>query len=240
MIRPIHIFYLHYNIAFTDHKARPGFFDYESCFLNLLNSVKNQPEVNIYVVMDGKIEDNWIKKYKNYYTPHEANAGDMYRATINLFNAIKNTECDNEDLIYILENDYLHKSDWVSKIRNLYESHKDLDYITLYDHGDKYTYSMYDNLKSKIIVSKDHHWRSTPSTCGSYITTKKIIMQDYDDHTGVTTPITDHNKWLFLAATKNRKVFSALPGLSTHCMIQFLSPAVDWEHVQKLSLNTIL
>ena len=64
MIRPIHIFYLHYNIAFTDHKARPGFFDYESCFLNLLNSVKNQPEVNIHVAMDGKIEDNWIKNTK--------------------------------------------------------------------------------------------------------------------------------------------------------------------------------
>ena len=62
----IHIFYSHYNVTGTDNKFRPNWFDYEKCFINLLNTTKNK-NVEIHVVMDGKIEDNWIKKYKDRY-----------------------------------------------------------------------------------------------------------------------------------------------------------------------------
>jgi hypothetical protein len=41
----------------------------------------------------------------------------------------------------------------------------DVDYVTLYDHGDKYTLEMYENLQSKILHSKNiigelHHLRA--------------------------------------------------------------------------------
>ena len=66
------------------------------------------------------------------------------------------------------------------------------------------------------------------STCGSYITSKKIFLEDYKDH---TTVIGDHNKWLYLNETKGRFLLTAIPGLSTHCMAAFLSPTIDWEKI---------
>jgi hypothetical protein len=69
------------------------------------------------------------------------------------------------------------------------------------------------------------------STCGSYVTTKKIFDEDFDDHTGITIPIGDHHKWVFLNETKDRFILTPVPGLSTHCMEAFLSPTIDWKKI---------
>lgn len=233
MNRKVHIFYSHHNVSGRgtglQSKQRPEWFDYEKCFVNLLNTIKNNTNISLNVIMDGKISDNWIYKYKDQYNWHEIIGGNMNNVTLKSYAIIKNYLCDKNDLIYILENDYLHMLDWYKKIQTLYNYFHNINYVSLYDHFDKYSHPMYDNLLSKIWVTPDHHWRSTPSTCGSYITTKEIFMSDYDDHTGVTTPIGDHHKWLHLANSKNRFVMTPIPGLSTHCMNNLMSPTINWE-----------
>ena len=69
----IHIFYSHYNVTGTDNKSRPQWFDYEKCFVNLLNTIKDKSNIKLNIVMDGKIEDNWIKKYKEFYNATSRN-----------------------------------------------------------------------------------------------------------------------------------------------------------------------
>jgi hypothetical protein len=98
----------------------------------------------------------------------------------------------------------------------------------LYDHNDKYIDSRYDDLVSKIIVTENHHWRTTPSTCGSYIITRKIFEDDYDVW---STAVGDHNTFINLNETKNRFVFTPIPGLSTHCMETLLSPTINWNKI---------
>ncbi len=87
---------------------------------------------------------------------------------------------------------------------------------------------MYDSLTSKIFTSLSHHWRTTPSTCGSFITTKQRLNEDFDI---LSTMRGDHNKWLWLNQNRNRFVFTPLPGLSTHCMNGLLSPTIKWEEI---------
>jgi hypothetical protein len=228
-MRNIHIFYSHYNVEGKDNKSRPEWFDYERCFVNLLETIKNSDNVTVHVVMDGKIENNWIKKYQDHFIGHEIVGKDMIGVTLNLYNLVRDLQCDNDDLIYILENDYLHIEGWVEQVRTLYSEFSPLSYVSLYDHNDKYFLPMYDDLVSKIWTTSTLHWRSTPSTCGSYITTKKIFIEDYNDHTGVTVPIGDHHKWVFLSSTKNRFVITPIPGLSTHCMEGLCSPTINWK-----------
>jgi hypothetical protein len=43
----------------------------------------------------------------------------------------------------------------------------------------------------------------------------------------------DHHKFIFLNQTKNRFVYTPIPGLSTHCMEGLLSPCIDWEKINK-------
>jgi hypothetical protein len=228
----MYIFYVHYNITGTDNKGRPQWFDYEKCFINLLSTIKDKKNIELHVIMDGKIKDNWISKYQDKYISHEViTTHDMNSVTKAVYPIIKETKCKDTDLVYLLENDYLHVDNWVDKIFNIFQIFEGLNYVSLYDHGDKYWHPNYDDLVSKIFASNTHHWRTMISTCGSYVTTKKIFDEDFNDHTGVTIPIGDHHKWVFLNETKGRFILTPVPGLSTHCMEAFLSPTIDWKKI---------
>ena len=104
-----------------------------------------------------------------------------------------------------------------------------LHYISTYDHNDKY-FANYDDLVSKIFITDTHHWRTTPSTCGSFIINRKLFDLDYDIH---TTVVGDHNKFIDLYNNRQRMVITPIPGLSTHCVDRLLSPTIDWEKINK-------
>ena len=74
--------------------------------------------------MDGKIEDNWINKYKDNYISHEIVGGNIDNITKQLYKIAKQTDIGENDLVYILENDYLHADGWVDKVINLYNTLK--------------------------------------------------------------------------------------------------------------------
>jgi len=222
----IHIFYSHYNITGSDNKFRPYWFDYEKCFINLLNTIEGKNNIKLNIVMDGKINDNWIKKYKHLYKSYEFKGGNIEIITKEVYKIIKEYQCDKNDLIYILENDYLHIENWSDKIIELYKTYSGLNYVSLYDHNDKYFLPQYDDLVSKIITTDSHHWRTVPSTCGTFFVPKHIFDDDYEIQ---TTIIGDHNKHIYLNEHKGRFILTPIPGLSTHCMEGLLSPTINWQ-----------
>jgi hypothetical protein len=225
----IHILYRHYNVEGTGNKYnRPNWFDYEKCFINLLNTIEGK-NVDLHVIMDGDSDLNFIKKYKDKYTLHSINVGSDYDSYLETYKYIKTLNVEDTDLIYFLENDYLHVDNWVEEIITLFTTYpQGLNYVSLYDHNDKYFLPMYDNLASKIFTTSTRHWRTTPSTCGSYIIPKNIFIEDEDINTGGPG---DHDKFLYLNSTKNRFVLTPIPGLSTHCMEGLLSPTIDWQTI---------
>lgn len=224
----LHIFYRHYNISGNDNKHRPSWFDYESCFKNLLETIQSDSRIQLHVIMDGNITENWINTYSKNFICHQINAGNDYNSFLETYTYAKNIESNPDDLFYFLENDYLHVTGWVDKVFELFSTYKGLDYVSLYDHNDKYFLSDYDNLVSKIFTTKTHHWRTTPSTCGTYIVNKTVFLEDYDIPFKMPG---DHHKFIFLNQTKGRFVFTPIPGLSTHCMEGLLSPTINWKEL---------
>lgn len=224
----IHIFYRHYNTSGSDFR-RPEGFTYEKCYKNLLSSLQSISS-DLYalnVIYDGE-EDNWILK-ENYDKLYNISSGSDFKSFQETCNIVKNdSKIKSYDLIYFLENDYLHIPGWLNKVFEIFNTYEGLDYLSLYDHNDKYFLPMYDSLLSKIFATKSHHWRSTPSTCGSFILTKKLFNQDYDI---LSTMEGDHNKWLWLNHHRNRSIISPIPGLSTHCMKNLLSPTINWNEL---------
>jgi hypothetical protein len=224
----IHILYRHYNVEGEGNKFRPSWFNYEKCFINLLNTIEGK-NVDLHVIMDGNSENNFINKYKDKYTLYTINKGSDYGSYLETYKYVKTLNIGNDDLIYFLENDYLHVDNWVEEIVTLFQTYpQGLNYVSLYDHNDKYFLPMYDDLVSKIFTTKTKHWRTTPSTCGSYIIPKNIFIEDEDINTGGPG---DHDKFLHLNSTKNRFVLTPIPGLSTHCMEGLLSPTIDWQTI---------
>lgn len=224
----IKILYSHLNVTGTDYKVRPRWFDFEKCFQNLLLTSQNMEIHVIFDITRGDLKQNWISKYGTQCLIHEIQGGSMDKAAVEMYKIAKelSNDMDDNDLFYFLENDYLHVNGWDKKVINLFETFQGLNYISLYDHNDKYFLPMYNDLVSKIFVTNTHHWRTVPSTCGSYIINKSIFLEDYKTHTSL---MGDHNKWLALTETKGRFVITPLPGLSTHCMEGLMSPTINWE-----------
>jgi hypothetical protein len=222
----IHTFYRHYNASGTDGKQRPEWFNYEKCFQNLLYTSNKNTSIN--VIYDGKLTDNnFIHNYKNQINRIiEVTGGGDFKSFQKTCEVIKNSpEIGDKDIIYFLENDYLHVEGWVDKILELFQTYE-MSYVSLYDHNDKYFLPMYEDLVSKIFTTLNHHWRTTPSTCNSFVLSKKLFIEDYDI---LSTMEGDHNKFMWLAENRNRFVATPIPGLSTHCMSNLLSPTINWK-----------
>lgn len=228
----INIFYRHYNANITNQssKHRPNWFDYEICFVNLIETIKNK-NIELHVIFDGEnYEENFIHKYESNFKLHKITEGSDFKSFIKTWNIVKSLNIGNNELIYFLENDYLHTENWVDKVIDFFSKNNDFNYLSLYDHLDKYVFEYYSNLQSSIIISKTHHWRTTPSTCGSFIVTKKLFDEDYDVHTSFEG---DQHKFIKLTTEKNRKILTPIPGLSTHCSYELHSPTINWEEINE-------
>ena len=223
----IHIYYRH-AVTNSPGRWRPLWFSYENCFKNLLKTIKGYDNIDLTLALDGDINQDFTKNYQDKFTLFSTNYKSSLFSYRALLEHIKEQSMESDELIYFLENDYLHTDNWVDKIINLFSTYSGLDYISLYDHNDKYFLPMYNNLVSKIITTKTHHWRTTPSTCGSFIINRKIFEEDYDVQ---STHVGDHNTFLWLNENRQRFVFTPIPGLSTHCMEDLMSPTIDWEKI---------
>ena len=230
----IYIYYRH-AVKNKISPGRPPWFSYEKCFKNLLKTVENYDNIKLTLAVDGNISRDFVDQYTSKLKrPIEIFLTD-YKSSLlsyrSLLGHVKSINMQPTDLVYFLENDYLHLPNWVEKVTELYEKFSNLCYVSLYDHNDKYFYPMYSDLVSKIITTKSHHWRTTPSTCGSFITNRKIFEEDYDVW---STANGDHNTFLYLAETRKRSVLTPIPGLNTHCSEELSSPTINWEPINNL------
>ena len=55
----------------------------------------------------------------------------------------------DQTIVYFLEDDYLHRAGWADILLEAFTLDQ-ADYVTLFDHQDKYTAPMYENLQSRI------------------------------------------------------------------------------------------
>ena len=133
---------------------------------------------------------------------------------------------DDNDIIYLVEDDYMHISGWPIVLQNVYDMYDGVDYVSLYDHPDKYT-QRYQGLSSQILVSNYCHWRTVPSSCGTFAGRVRTFKEDLDIHMG---SLGDHNKFTLLAQ-RNRNMISAMPAFATHCVNPWTSPFRDWVKV---------
>jgi hypothetical protein len=218
----IHILYRHTSNISGIGKNRPNWFSYEKSLNNILSTIQNIDFIKFHLLYDGIFEDSIsrIDHIENF------SGGSDIISFHYAWNYAKNLTLQDDDLIYFLENDYIHIDNWYSKILELYNTHKNI-YTTLYDHPDKYEIG-YQHLRPKLIKTSSHHWRTTPSTCGSFMISKQILIEDYDIHTSSSE---DHNKFIWLGENRNRILISPIPSLSTHCEAEHLAPAIDWSSI---------
>lgn len=208
-------------------RSRPNWWDKEKVFENFKRTL--DPElVNYTIVYDetyGKIEDTFLKDETNVEI---IQCGGEAKSFLKTLDIITSKKFDDDTIIYFLEDDYLHKDGWVPILLEGFTL--PVSYVTLYDHGDKYQ-PMYQELMSKILITKSSHWKPVPSTTNTFATKFKTLKEDLSFHKKHSTnvePSNDHVKFIELSQ-KGKYLISSIPGYSTHCHAEFLSPCIDWE-----------
>lgn len=144
----------------------------------------------------------------------------------------------DDEVVYFVEDDYLH----LPKSRQvLLEGITRTDYVSLYDHLDKYMLPAYGgNMyigddaaeETKVFVTDTTHWKLTNSTTMTFAAKVRTLKDDADTwrkHSTGTCP-RDFDAFIELRG-KGRTLATPLPGYSTHCDPQYPSPLTDWTQV---------
>lgn len=143
----------------------------------------------------------------------------------------------SHDCIYFLENDYLHMEysrECLLEAFGLNEA----EYITLYDHPDKYGYDtgnpfVFGGEKSRVFLTPSAHWKITNSTTMTFAARVKTLQQDKDIFWKWTSSPHPYDFQIFyeLMTFRKRRLISSIPSYSTHGEVRFLAPLTDWEKV---------
>ena len=226
----IRVFQRHCNFSTQSaNKPRPDWFDREKIFDKLISTLDNRVAYTAFHDSgNGSIEEHFLdNKDVNKISMH---GGNDAQAFLNLLNYVKDQSYDSNDIIYFLEDDYLHRDGWIDILQEGFDM-IGADYYTLYDHPDKYFLPMYENLQSKVIATKNVHWRTTPSTTNTYACRYSTLMNHFDIHVKYCDLVEkwtkDHVKFTELWE-KGSNLLSCIPGYSTHVEGNMLSPVIEW------------
>jgi hypothetical protein len=214
------------------NKVKPDYINNGNC---LKNATEKLDEAIWYIIADNCSEPTleMINKYivKNAIQKVSVGHG---AGTFNLALDLALTFPDDE-IVYFIENDYLHKDGSLEILKEGFEL--GFDYVSLYDHPDKYINGANPFVEdggevTRLMLTKSCHWKLTNSTTMTFAAKVSTLKQDeaiLREFTSGTHPNDFH---MFLALReKQRGLITPVPGYSTHGETAWLSPLTDWNKI---------
>ncbi len=230
----LHILVRH-NVNSPNRKKeiRPEWFSFQKCF-DSLSQIHFKDDTTMSIFVDGNYNsENFHVNFTNEL-PHQifnVQCGTDASSFLILLDYAKKqydyNKWDENDIVYFVEDDYLHLPKWDIILREGIGLLKNV-YVSLYDHPDKYFLPMYSELTSKIYLGRYTHWRTTPSCCNTYAMKLSTLIKDFETHELYSLPSKtfdgyDHHKFLTLGVN-GRVLLSPIRGFSTHCENNLISP----------------
>ena len=239
MKKPIEVFIRHCyysKLGELPDRVRPFWYNKTQVFENFKNTL-NPDLINYTIVYDefyGSIDKTFLAKEKNVKIIKCGSECDSFLETLNI---IQSQNFDDEQIIYLLEDDYIHRSGWCDIMLEGFnlKSH----YLTLYDFD-----RMSQEYSCKIFTTPSSHWREVPVTTNTFACKYKTLIEDMKIHqkyyiNGVKEQegfhfSRDYDKFWELHRQK-RYLISPIPGWSTHCDKNAISPVIDWKKIMNIT-----
>ena len=140
-----------------------------------------------------------------------------------------------EDLIYFVEDDYIHEIDSITEMLFTYERITSLTNKELVICPTDYPYLYVQAENTKVYLGEKYHWRKINETLCTFLTSKQIIEKHWDkllsmctfEHYPFESPL--HEIY------KKELCISPIPSIAIHCTninsIYGLSPNKDWKRI---------
>ena len=181
-----------------------------------------------------------LDKYKNFINSLNENKETVTEAQkSNMSNIHQSYEMskDSDDLIYFVEDDYIHKMNTMEEMVYSYEKFSTILGNELFLCPTDYPYLYFDSKDTKIILGNQSHWRKIDQTLCTFLTSKDMVIKHYDklismckiEHSPFEKPLHE----IF----KTETCLSPIPSLAVHFTnlnsIYGISPIVNikklWE-----------
>ena len=140
---------------------------------------------------------------------------------------------NSEDLVYFVEDDYLHKLDSIEEMIFTYEKISTQLSQELILCPSDYPY-LYNNIqKSNIFLGNKYHWRSVEESLCTFLTSSKLLNKHWDEFTSACKKEHYPFEKPFHNIYKKELCISPVPSLATHFTninsVYGLSPFIDYK-----------
>jgi hypothetical protein len=214
-------------------KEKPEYIDNEKCLANATKVFKDAD----WLVIADNCSNQTLSMIKKYQSNIEIVSVGHGAGTFNLA-LDKALELDNDEIVYFIENDYLHKHESIKILQNGFSL--GASFVALYDHPDKYLdpslggnpYCEGGGEETRVYLTDSCHWKitnSTTMTFASNVSTLKRVESILRKHTSEKHPNDFH---MFLELREQQELLiTPIPGYATHGETAWLSPLTDWSKV---------
>ena len=217
------------------NKVKPDFITNEICLKNFVEVFLPN---DFTIIADNISEDT--KKMILKYVPEECIQHVKVGHGAGTFNLALDEalKYDEDEIVYFIENDYLHKP----KSQTIIEEGFSLgaSFVALYDHPDKYLdprsggnpYCEGGAEDTRVYLTDSCHWKmtnSTTMTLAAKVSTLKRVEPILRKWTSETHP-NDFQMFIELR-NQGELLITPIPGYATHGETAWLSPLTDWSKI---------
>ena len=228
-----------YRVSDTGYnKVKPNYINNETCLRNATGVFKNADWL---IIADNvsKETSDMVEQYNDPPSVLEINYVSVGHGagTFNLALDIALTY-DDDEIVYFVENDYIHKPGSHEIITEGFEL--GASFVSLYDHPDKYLdpsrggnpHCEGGGEDTKVYLTDSCHWKITNSTTMTFaakVSTLKRVESILRKHTDTAHP-NDFQMFLELRE-QGELLITPIPGYATHGETAWLSPLTDWSKI---------
>ena len=214
---------------------------------NLIVTDTNSPEEDKNeikeILKDSLIENKFIsvnlKNFEDKITPGYSKA--KFSNMANFYNSLLIAKNEDADLIYFVEDDYIHSVNTITEMIFAYEKFNTIFSKDLILLPSDYPYLYTKDESTKIYVGEKHHWRLVDESLVTFMTSKKLIEKYFNDLEKMGIEWIDPWEKPLHKIYETNPCLSPIPSLAVHCAnvnsIFGISPLVNikklWEDNEK-------
>jgi len=174
------------------------------------------------------------KKIKKTNEKNETVTSNQISNMSNIYKSLLESKM-SKDLVYFVEDDYIHELDSITEMLFAYERIASLTNEELVICPTDYPYLYVQAENTKVYLGEKYHWRKINETLCTFLTSKQIIEKHWDKFLSMCTfehyPFESPLHEIY----KKELCISPIPSIAIHCTninsIYGLSPNKDWKKI---------
>ena len=156
-----------------------------------------------------------LEEFENIIKPDYSKA--KFANMANFYNSLMVAKKEDADIIYFVEDDYLHKEETITEMIFAYEKLSTIfsKELVLLPTDYPYLYSKDDT--TKIYLGEKYHWRLVSESLVTFMTSRKIIEENYSNLEKMGIEWTDPWEKPLHEIYNSYPCLSPIPSLAVHC-----------------------